>query len=309
MPPSSVADPPKPTIKSLSPFWIASLIISPTPKEVAFITSGFALPSRASPQILAISITPLVPEIRYSARVFIDGLRSPSIQTDGSESWGSYGWGFVCPPQCNPFSGYNGVPGFNDTWSELRLTLGDSYPFRSNLRFELEHGCNNDGGGFHSGQIFLYMQPKPAEAFLLETAPGDGNYVSDGKISPVVSRFENGIHYNFCQFSCVRGLTSSHFTVKIPSENDGLVLKRVSVQDKGRMCAEVWIDGVKVTGRRWLFPDCNTMYSFLEDSFCIPAQYTAGKTSATVEIRPLDQNWSECSYRVFALLPPYLSNK
>jgi hypothetical protein len=276
---------------------------------VAFITSGFALPSRASPQILAISITPLVPEIRYSARVFIDGLRSPSIQTDGSESWGSYGWGFVCPPQCNHFSGYNGVPGFNDTWSELRLTLGDSYPFRSNLRFELEHGCNNDGGGFHSGQIFLYMQPKPAEAFLLETAPGDGNYVSDGKISPVVSRFENGIHYNFCQFSCVRGLTSSHFTVKIPSENDGLVLKRVSVQDKGRMCAEVWIDGVKVTGRRWLFPDCNTMYSFLEDSFCIPAQYTAGKTSATVEIRPLDQNWSECSYRVFALLPPYLSNK
>ena len=77
-------------------------------------------------------------------RIFIDSLSTPSVQSDGSESWGSYGWGFVCPPQCNPFSCYNGVPDSNNTWSETRLTFTDCCYFKSGLRFELEHGCQND---------------------------------------------------------------------------------------------------------------------------------------------------------------------
>ena len=68
-------------------------------------------------------------------RIFIDSLSTPSVQSDGSESWGSYGWGFVCPPQCNPFSCYNGVPDSNNTWSETRLTFTDCCYFKSGLRF------------------------------------------------------------------------------------------------------------------------------------------------------------------------------
>lgn len=234
-------------------------------------------------------------------RVFIDGVRSPAVESDGSESWGSYGWGFVCPPQCNPFSAYNGVYGINDTWSELRLTFSDSYPFLSSLRFELEHGCQNDGGGFHSGQIFAYMLPEPAEEPIAEITPHSDAYRTDGKEEKVKSRFENGIHENYCEFDCIRDMSFSEFEIPVPAGSAGLVIKRVCMQDRGPMSADVFIDGIKITERAWLFPDSNTVYSLLEDSFRIPEKYITGKTEVTVTIKPSDRNWSECCYKIFAI--------
>ncbi len=234
-------------------------------------------------------------------RVFIDGLSSPAVESDGSESWGSYGWGFVCPPQCNPFSAYNGVYGINDTWSELRLTFTDCYNFKSNLRFELEHGCQNDGGGYHSGQIFMYMKKAPMEVYVATVTPETEGYSTDGVSEIVTDRFENGIHENFKEYNCVRNMTYSEFVVEIPKENNGLVLKRTSLQDRGRMCAAVFVDGVKVDERDWLFPDSNTIYSLLDDSFSIPKKYTQGKKFVCIRIVPENNNWSECEYKVFAL--------
>lgn len=234
-------------------------------------------------------------------RIFIDGIRSPAVESDGSESWGSYGWGFVCPPQCNPFSAYNGVYGINDTWSELRLTFTDSYPFLSSLRFELEHGCQNDGGGFHSGQIFAYMLPEPAEQLIAEILPTSDKYKTDGKTEKVENRFENGIHENYFKFDCMRDMTFSELKLAVPADTRSIVLKRVSMQDKYPACAEVFTDGEKVTERKWLFPDSNTIYSLLEDSFKIPEKYIHGKTEITVTIKPTDRSWSECGYKIFAV--------
>ena len=91
-------------------------------------------------------------------RCFIDDMTAPRIQSDGSESWGSWGWGFCRPPQTNPFSFYNGND--NRCWSELRLTYADAYNFRRYLRFELEHGgCNDTPGSLSSGQLFGYVLP------------------------------------------------------------------------------------------------------------------------------------------------------
>lgn len=89
-------------------------------------------------------------------RCFIDDMTVPCVQSDGSESWGSWGWGFVRPPQMSPFSWYDGI---NDRyWSELRLTYADSYNFRRFLRFDLEHGNRNDTpGSITSGQLFGYV--------------------------------------------------------------------------------------------------------------------------------------------------------
>ena len=234
-------------------------------------------------------------------RVFIDSLSSASVESDGSESWGSYGWGFVCPPQCNPFSAYNGVPDINDTWSELRLTFTDSYPFRSRLRFELEHGCQNDGGGLHSGQIFCYMLPSAKEKEVLEISADSEYYISDGSITDINDRFENGIHEIYNAFKQNRGMTYSKFEVSIPASNSGIVLKRVSSQENGRMEATVYIDGAKVTERNWLYPDFNDCYRLLEDTFTVPSHYTEGKDKITVEIRPVSSNWNECRYRISAL--------
>lgn len=233
-------------------------------------------------------------------RVFIDGVESPAVESDGSESWGSYGWGFVCPPQVNPFSAYNGVPESNSTWSELRLTFTDSYPFRSRLRFELEHGCQNDGGGFHSGQLFFYRREEPCEKFLLEINADSDYYNSDGQIETVTDRFENGIHENFKTFHVNRNMTFTSFRVSLPEINCGLVLKRVCLQQNGRMEAQVFIDGEPVE-RKWIYPDSNTFYRLLEDSFTVPSRFTAEKKELTVEIRPISGDWNECRYRVFAI--------
>ena len=234
-------------------------------------------------------------------RIFIDSISSPAVESDGSESWGSYGWGFVCPPQSNPFSAYNGVPDSNNTWSELRLTYTDSYPFKSRLRFELEHGEYNNGGGLHSGQIFCYLKSEQTEKFVLEITPDSEYYITDGKIGEITDRFENGIHENYNTFFQNTLMSYTRFDVTIP-ENNGIVIKRVSTQQNGRMEAEVYIDGCKVTERNWLYPDFNDCYRLLEDSFSVPSRYTIGKDKITVEIRPLDSYWNECRYRVFVIV-------
>ena len=234
-------------------------------------------------------------------RIFIDSLSTPSVQSDGSESWGSYGWGFVCPPQCNPFSCYNGVPDSNNTWSETRLTFTDCCYFKGGLRFELEHGCQNDGGGFHSGQIFCYCIPEEKEKFVLEITPDSEYYISDGSTCNVTDRFENGIHENYVSFKISSGMSRTEFSADIPADNAGLVLKRVSLQKTGPAAAEVYIDDEKVTERIWLYPDHNGYYSLLEDSFLIPERFTRGKTHIKIEIQPLNSSWNEGRYRIFAV--------
>ncbi len=236
-------------------------------------------------------------------RVFIDGMASPIVESDGSESWASYGWGFVCPPQSNPFSAYNGAFGRDSDWSELRLTYTDSYPFRARLRFELEHGCQNDGGGLHSGQIFYYGAPQPDIRPVAELTPGCPQWQAAGEPFPVHDRFENGIHEHWQDFTCLRGAEESTLTVPLPANNAGLLLHRVSLQDRSPARAAVFVDGRRVTERDWLFADGNTVYRLLEDAFFIPAHYTAGKTAVTVKICPADGNWSACRYRAFAKLP------
>ena len=229
-------------------------------------------------------------------RVFIDGVRSPAVESDGSESWGSYGWGFVCPPQCNPFSAYNGVPDINDTWSELRLTFSDSYPFRSELRFELEHGCRNDGGGKHSGQIFCYMKPEN-----LEVPVKTVDFAGKDDAKKVTDRFENGIHEDYKTFFCRKSEKPFSVEVSIPENNRGIAIKRVALQKENKMLAAVLVDGVEVCERNWFFPDSNPYYSFTEDLFLIPAKYTCGKTNVRITIKPLGEAWNECEYNIFAI--------
>ena len=234
-------------------------------------------------------------------RVFIDGLNSPSVESDGTESWGSYGWGFVVPPQCNPFSAYNGLFDSNDFWSELRLTFTDCYPFRSRLRFELEHGCQNDGGGTHSGQIFCYMLPECAEQNILEITPLSEYYISDGSVSELTDRFENGIHEQYNSFNICQGITKTVLRVKLPQENSGIVLKRVCSQKHGYMRAEISVNGKRVAERDWMYPDYNDIYCLLEDTYTIPSSYTRGQSEVEITIVPTVGAWNECRYKIFAV--------
>ena len=97
-------------------------------------------------------------------RLYLDNFAAPAVQSDGTESWGSWGWGFSGGLQCHPFSAYScdyhekEFPFHYREWSLQRIAPGDAYPFRYAFRFELEHGDVNDGGGLHSGQVFYYAK-------------------------------------------------------------------------------------------------------------------------------------------------------
>ena len=231
-------------------------------------------------------------------RVFLDDVATPVLESDGSESWASYGWGFVCPPQSNPFSCYHGVPDVNHTWSECRLAFSDSYPFRSRFRFELEHGETNNGGGSHSGQCFFYRKSTPAETLLTEVTPKD--VLHDGNIVSKSGKFENGIHDCTHTFETLSGETFVSFAVSVPEDTDFLILKRVSFQEKGPMAAAVFLNG-KPLGHNWLYTDFNDRYTLLEDCYLIPAKALKNEKTAQITIKPLTDAWNFCRYRIFGV--------
>ena len=251
-------------------------------------------------------------------RIFVDGKESPIIESDGSESWASYGWGFATPPQCNPYSMYDGESdAYNPNWSMTRLTVGDSYHFKSSLRFELEHGNYNDGGGMHSGQIFYYALEDGPKVALTDTVDvGDAAseeahaYTVDGTSKEVslTSAYANGYNQDNFQDSGRANISgSSSFTVAIDPDNQGVTLQRLSDQQKGRQCANIYVDGKLVSERQWLYADYNGSYRWLDDDFQIPASYTAGKSSITITVEPVDvgggNTWNEYKYEVYSVMP------
>ena len=74
-------------------------------------------------------------------RVYIDGNRTPKVESDGSESYVCFGWGFSTPPEVHPFGGYDGLK--DNPWSMTRLCINDYYPFYRGLEFNIESGEYN----------------------------------------------------------------------------------------------------------------------------------------------------------------------
>ena len=100
-------------------------------------------------------------------RLFLDTLSAPTVQSDGTETWGCWGMGFDNAPRLHPFSFYMTYakadcqrPGSG--WSLLRETVSDCCYFDHFMRFELEHGPDNNirakDLGLYSGQVFAYLK-------------------------------------------------------------------------------------------------------------------------------------------------------
>lgn len=251
-------------------------------------------------------------------RVYIDGLRTPRIQSDGSESWVCYGWGFCCPPQSNPTGGYDSVPP-DSPWSQTRLLMGDWYPFAQELRFGIEAGGSNDQALIHSGAIFYYGRSQATALRLTDTLDvGDAqsekqhDYQLSGseQANTLTSTYEDdGTPGSLSDHGYVLTGASS-FVVSIDPANQGIRLRRRSDQRDGRQRAAVYVDGRRVVARDWYFADYNPTRRWLEDEFEIPAAYTAHKRQLQIRIEPLKTDgeacWNEYHYWVYSHLRPSL---
>ena len=218
-----------------------------------------------------------------NVRVHIDGLRTPSVESDGSESYTSYGWGFVTPPESNPASCYDGTTALNE-WCELRLCMGDPYRFGSRLRFGVESGEYNNVPMEHSGIVFWYGE----EEEVLVPLEIREHRTEGGEETSVTSVFESDEDDRPEEFRGTSG-AEHEWKIVLPVGVKTVVLRRVSDQRVGRQYAEVYVSGEKVTEYGWYAPDANPVRRLFEDEFVIPRRYTESRRELTVRVVPSDR--------------------
>ncbi|HZG76207.1 MAG TPA: DUF2961 domain-containing protein [Paenibacillus sp.] len=244
-------------------------------------------------------------------RVHIDGIATPQVESDGSESWVCYGWGFPTPPEMNPSSAYDGQP--DNPWSMVRLLGGDWYPFRTELVFGIESGESNNQYIRHSGALFYYGVDEPGMVLTDEldvgskSSEGIHSYRTSGSRGyyAVESYYEGDEDDVLVRDTGHETEGWSEFIATIHPENAGVRLRRRSDQMTGRQRANVYVDGTLVRERSWYVADRNPYKRWLEDEFVIPAAYTAGKREITVRLEYAQdgetRTWNEFYYWVYAL--------
>ena len=247
-------------------------------------------------------------------RLYIDGIATPQIESDGSESWSCYGWGFPTPPENNPIAGYDGSGPPPCKWSMMRTCLDAVYPFRTGFRFGIEAHGHNDADIAHTGAIFYYGADAPGlvctDFIDIGEAESeqDHGYATTGsaQVVRVASCYEND------EALLVRDTgraieAVSEFTVRIRPDNTGVRLRRRADQRYGRQRARVYVDGEPVVERTWYFADRNPHCRWLEDEFEIAEAYTRGKESIRIRMERVNDGaspaWSEFGYWVFTHLP------
>ena len=243
--------------------------------------------------------------------LYIDGERTPRLQSDGSESYVSYGWGFPTPPENHLFGGYDGLA--DNPWSMTRLCVLDYYPFNSQLNFNIESGEHNNQYLEHSGTVFYYGQQDPAEVLTDNIMLSDkqslrrhkGKIVGEHRLETVTSVYEGTDNQQHMEktFVTYGPASSLTFQAKILPNNKGIRLVRTSNQRLPRQLAQVLVDGQPVTERNWYHADNNQHMQWLDDSFVIPAHYTKGKKTITIQIcpQPCDGHlsWTDAAYQIY----------
>ena len=242
-------------------------------------------------------------------RVLIDGASTPSVESDGSESWTCYGWGFINPPKNNPVSGFDGKG--NPLWSMTRICIGDYYPFHTGLRFSVEGGHGRHSGeDVRSGIIFYYGEPEASMILTDFVDIGDmnsekkHNYVAKGSVTDSLTSFYEGEFDQIPITDKGRKLSSgSTFKVDISPYNHGIIVRKRSDQGSGRQRARIFVDGKHITERDWYFADRNPYKRWLDDEFSIPEKYTKGKSKIELRVEPVlidaISNWNEYFYWIY----------
>lgn len=238
-------------------------------------------------------------------RVHLNQIRTPQIESDGSESYSCYGWGFESPAQCNPASGYDGWIGEvngPECWSMTRHLMSDYYPYRNGFWFGIESFDYNNKDMEHSGMVFYYDTGKTMEYEIAHIEPG--NSASEEKYSykrldqavltTKTSFFEGDDDDKEVTFSGYTGGQGSSFAIDLKEGTKQVILRRVSDQSVCRQLARVYVNDVEVKEYPWYFPDHNPYKSWLEDEFIIPGKYVEGCTHLSIRIVP-----QECDGKVF----------
>lgn len=267
--------------------------------------------------------------------IYIDSSKTPQINGTGTEDFynGAYYW----------YNGTHSMPlygcSYNAKWTRgqvrcagspdttyksaaYRFMTGDAVPFGSSLRFDMEHGFENDRFEKGSAAIFCYLRVK-SELYVSDcvniikvrskSQPGDyhrpgeseeHDYTAENaRLTECRSRFEGtrSISSNTMTGSLLSSSNGgfSSFTMKLIPESEYVILRRRFEYTFPNQRAEIFIDGE--SAGIWYDAGSNVFTRLRESEFILPAALTSGKSSIGIKIVPLSEFWSESSYTALCM--------
>lgn len=249
------------------------------------------------------------------ARLFVDGLRTPSIHGTGHEDDHLGGWSneFLSRPFSLPFHGEPAVGPLTDVGGQLNgdCSLYRFYvpiPFETSIRHGCEHGISNRENYRYSSCAFYYLASKIRMELADDIALGDEaseaahGFRADGGSERIEIRstFEGDEGQSPLQAAGRRLPGPFEFTARIPPSNGGLRLRATFDQKEGNRTLHVAIDGAKAAD--WLRAGSNPHRSLREEDLEIGPGLTAGKKEIRVRIEPSGPV-AEFRYQVFSHRP------
>ncbi len=252
-------------------------------------------------------------------RVYVDGSRSPCIYGTGTEDYFNSGWYFNKGTFNLPYHGHPWRDQFHDDepnyTQAFRFHISDTIPFNQSVKFGMEHGDGNASPGTYSSVVYYYKQGSASGLELVANLDiGDVwtetvyNYHPSAECVSVSNTWFyegddddlwiNDIGYSGIDVECA-------YTVPIPEDCDGLIIRRRSDQGVGGQRAQVFVDDVLVGV--WYDADHNFSsmdQRWLDSEFLIPPSFLTGKSLVNIRVQSSGSGtWTEYRYTVFAVTP------
>lgn len=246
-------------------------------------------------------------------RFYVNGSSSPAWYGTGTEDYYEGGWyfrdgtTFSMPLAGNPSHEMAADGCLYDCTGAYRLQVPDAVSFSDGLRAGVEHGPGNDEPGDYSSTAYWYGGVAPTHEQTDEVDLGDQTsrdshgYTAEGEaIGPLESTFE-GMR-NPEPFTDDSSITTGRieFEMAVSADNDGARLRRLGDQHEAHQAVDVRVDGQPAG--RWSQPLGNRSHRWLEDTFELPAELTAGKDRVRIELVPVDgaPPWAAAKYTLFS---------
>ena len=243
-------------------------------------------------------------------RIYVDDSQTPAFYGTGTEDFFNGGWYFQNGLFTLPTHGNTAElsdSNYNYTCA-YRFFLSDAIPFRKHITAGIQHGGVDEVPENVWTLAYYYYQPAPravlndqlnvgdaaseaAHSYSIsnQTWSGTNAYTFDGNFDNVTltntGRADNGF---------------SQFTMALPPNNAGAILRRQFDQSIANQSANVYVDGALVG--TWYCAGSNTVHSWRDSDFMIPASYTGGKSSIQIKVSPAG-NWTEYYYWIYSLVP------
>lgn len=244
-------------------------------------------------------------------RIYIDGMATPALYGTGTEDLYNGGWYFDGGPFSLPV---HGNPASQETptasYTCYRFFLSDAIPFTQSILAGIEHGAWNTFDVDIESVAMYYRTDRTLSRLTAELEIGDassearyGYEVTGTSTVDSKSLTYEGDQDHIIITDSGRRLGSgsfSRFVVPLhPGNNAGLLLRRRFDYSLPRQQAHVRIDGISAG----IWYDAGSNTRFADSEFMIPAAFTNGKESVTIEVQNIspESDWTEFRYLGYTL--------